>query len=184
MASATAHSRVPTLFLFCSILLVPIRSSNSLSNVVMRGMKYHAIETGNPTPHPSSTLAPDIASHDEPLLRFGFLFPLISASAIMWALHRNKQLCCSQDTSNDETIPSEIIIDGKEAKMEVHTTKEAQELLSVVGGRANASIRNDPVVGSSMLNESDWTEESDAPQDTSFSWMENSSAAKYQYLND
>lgn len=182
MITAAAISRMPTLLLLGAIV-VPV-SSLEASRLVIRQMKYRSSETEHPTVLYTSTLAPDTGSDDVPPFLFGFLLPLISASAVMWALHRNKQLCCSQDTVNDETIPSEIILESNVTQKGGCTEKEDIELQSVVGGRAGASLRNDPVVGSSLLNESDWTDENDEPKEGSFSWMENSSAAKYHYLND
>jgi len=116
--------------------------------------------------------------------QFSILLPLISASAIMWAMRRNNRICCNEDTVVDDSIPSEIILSHR-TETKQPDPKPDIELQSVVGThRTRTSIGNDPVTGTSMLNQSDWTDEMSQQKDSSFSWMEETSAVDYRYMND
>jgi cell division protein FtsL len=182
MTNPVSISRITTLLLL-GVIVVPVSVVHASS--VVREISHHTTEAGHLHLRPSNTPPPaGVGNHNAPPVHFAFIFPLLSASAIMWAMHRNKQLCCSRDTSIDESIPSEIMVEETATKTQGRTAKEDIELQSVVGGKSRASLKNDPVVESSLLNESDWTDENDEPQETSFSWMEKSSSAKYHYLND
>lgn len=142
------------------------------------------ISTAEPSPSPSTvpTLGSKQTRHLP--LQFSILLPLLSASAIMWALHRHKQICCSGDSAADDSIPSEIVLGEKEGKKK-SSPKPDIELQCVVGNhRSRTSMKYDPVMEASLLNQSDWTDENSQKKDSSFSWMEESSAANYEYMND
>ena len=122
----------------------------------------------------------------DPPLKFSFLIPLISAGAIMWAMHRNKKLCCTDCTGIEEVgIPSEIVLDDAHSsitkcQMRHKTILNDIELQSVDPKEPTTS----PIAPPSTSQKADWIDDFSDQKDTSFSWMEVSSSAKYQYLND
>lgn len=138
----------------------------------------------NTTPS-NQTLAAENGTDGRPPLQFSFVFPLFSV-VIMWAIHKNKHMCCNDDTVVDDSIPSEIILDSsgtERARIEKSPPKPDIELQSVVGNhRSRNSLRNEAVKGTSMLNQTSWSDETSQQKDSSFSWMEESS--NYRYMND